>query len=63
MDDKIEITCPRCGQKWEQSLSELENIESIFKTNGTKKNKKNIVKVRGVCPNDGTYIVIEVQED
>ena len=62
MSEKIKITCPRCGHKWEKSLAELEKLEEIYR--GEKeKPKKEIVKYRAICPNDGTYVIIEVEED
>ena len=61
MSEKIKITCPRCGHEWEKLLSELEKKEIIYR--GEDKPKGEVVKYRAVCPNDGTYIVIEVQED
>ena len=64
MSDKIKITCPRCGHKWEQSLGELEKMEIIYR--GAKKEKskeKKVSQYRAVCPVDGTYIILEVEED
>ena len=62
MSDKIKITCPRCGYEWKASLKELERDEVIYRGENEKP-KGEIVKYRAVCPNDGTYIVIEVQEN
>ena len=62
MSDKIKITCPRCKYKWEKSLSELEKMETIYR--GEKeKPKGKIVEYRAVYPVDGTYVIIEVEED
>ena len=61
MSEKIKITCPRCKHKWEKSLSELEKIEIIYR--GEEKPKEKIVEYRAICPNDGTYVIIKVQED
>ena len=63
MSDKVKITCPRCEHKWEQSLRELEKLEMIYKDGRKEKAKKEVVEYRAVCPNDGTYIIIEVEED
>ncbi len=64
MSDKIKITCPRCKHKWEQSLNELVKMEIVTVYRGEKeKPKKNIVKYRAKCPVDGTYVIIEVEED
>jgi len=62
MSDKIKITCPRCGHKWEKSLPELERLETIYR-GGKEKTRKEIVKYRALCPVDGTYIILEVEED
>ena len=61
MSDKIKITCPRCGNEWKASLQELEKQEIIYR--GDEKPKTDIVKYRAVCPVDGTYIILEIQED
>jgi len=61
MSDKIKITCPRCGHEWKASLQELEKQEVIYR--GEEKPKMDIVKYRAVCPVDGTYIILEIQED
>jgi len=62
MSEKIKITCPRCKHEWEKSLSELEKMETIYR--GEKeKPKGKIVEYRAVCPVDGTYVIIEVEED
>ena len=62
MSEKIKITCPRCKHEWEKSLSELEKIETIYRGENEKL-KKEVVKYRAVCPVDGTYVIIEVEED
>jgi hypothetical protein len=64
MSEKIKITCPRCKHKWEKPLAELEKMETIYR--GDEKEKKKSVVVqqyRAVCPVDGTYIILEVQEE
>ena len=63
MSEKIKITCPRCKHKWGKSLSELEKMEVIYRGDEKEKTKGKVVEYRAVCPNDGTYIVVEVQED
>jgi len=60
MSDKIEITCPRCKFQWKQSLQELEKLETIYKTADA---KPGLEKYRARCPQDGTYIVIEITEE
>ncbi len=60
MSEKIKITCPRCGHEWKASLDELKREEVVYR--GEEKPKEKVVKYRAVCPNDGTYIVVEVQE-
>jgi hypothetical protein len=62
MSEKVKIVCPRCKHKWEQSLDELEKVETIYKDNGDK-HKDKLDKYRAICPNDGTYIIIEIKED
>jgi len=62
MSEKIKITCPRCGHKWEKSLSELEIDQTIYREINKKPDVK-VVKYRAVCPVCGTYIIIEVEED
>lgn len=59
MSEEIEITCPRCGHKWKTSLQELEKQAVIYR--GSEKPKGE--KYRAVCPVDGTYIILEIQED
>lgn len=63
MSEKIKITCPRCKHKWEKSLSELEKMEIIYRGDEQEKPQGAVVKYRAVCPVDGTYIILEVQED
>lgn len=63
MSDKIKLTCPRCKHKWEKSLNELEKIDTIYRGEGEGKTKKNVVKYRAQCPNDGTYVIVEMEED
>jgi hypothetical protein len=62
MSEKIKITCPRCKHKWEKPLSELEVDQTIYREINKKPDVK-VVKYRAYCPNDGTVIIIEVQED
>jgi hypothetical protein len=62
MSDTIKLTCPRCKHKWEKSLNELEIVEEIYR--GEKeKPKVKVTKYRAQCPNDGTYVIVEVEED
>ena len=62
MSDNIKITCPRCKHEWKKSLQELERLEIVYR--GEKEEPKGeIVKYRAVCPVDGTYVIIEVEED
>ena len=62
MSDKIEITCPRCKYQWKQSLQELEKLETLYKAADA--NAKPGVEIyRARCPNDGTYVIIEVAEE
>ncbi|MEP7134537.1 MAG: hypothetical protein ABI904_06355 [Chloroflexota bacterium] len=61
MSDKIKITCPRCGHEWKASLQELEKQAVIYR--GEEKPKTDVVKYRATCPVDGTYIILEIQED
>jgi hypothetical protein len=63
MSDKIKITCPRCGHKWEKSLSKLEQLKIIYRGVENEKLTGKIVEYRAVCPVDGTHVVIEVEED
>ena len=58
MSEKIKITCPRCGHEWKASLQELEKQEIIYRGED-----KKVVVYRAVCPVDGTYIILEIQED
>ncbi len=62
MSDKIELTCPRCKHKWEKSLNELERLEEIYRGEKERSQGK-VVKYRAQCPNDGTYVIVEVEED
>ena len=63
MSDKIKLTCPRCGHKWEQSLRDLEKMGTIFKSHLNEETKPDTAEYRAVCPADGTYVIVEVQED
>jgi hypothetical protein len=63
MSDEVKITCPRCGHKWEKSLSALEKIDIIYRGDEKEKTKVKIIEYRAVCPVDGTYVIIEVEED
>jgi len=63
MSEKIKITCPRCKHKWEKSLQELEKLETLYRGDEKEKQKGKIVEYRAVCPNDGTYVIIKVEED
>ncbi len=60
MSDTVKLTCPRCKHKWEKHLAELEKLETIHRGDGK---EKPVVKYRAQCPNDGTYVIVEVQED
>jgi hypothetical protein len=62
MSDKIKLTCPRCKHKWDQLIGDLEKLEIIYKGVKKKANKE-IVKYRAQCPHDGTYVIVEVEED
>ena len=62
MSDMIKLTCPRCKHKWEKSLSELDFVEEIYRGEKEKTNMK-VTKYRAQCPNDGTYVIVEVEED
>ena len=63
MSDEVKITCPRCGHKWEQSLKKLEKMVEVYRDIDQKHTKKETVKYRAICPVDGTYIILEVEED
>lgn len=63
MTDKIKITCPRCRHKWEQYLQDLEKIETIYRGPKNEQSKGAIVKYRAICPVEGIYIILEVEED
>ena len=65
MSEKIKITCPRCQHEWETTLEELEKAETIYREvlkDAAGTNKKT-AKYRAKCPVDGTYIIVEVEED
>jgi hypothetical protein len=62
MTDKIKLKCPRCKHEWEKSLSELERLEEIYRE-ATAKPREKTVKYRAQCPNDATYVIVEVEED
>ena len=63
MSEKIKITCPRCKHKWEKSRPELEEIKTIYRGDEKEKTKRKVVEYRAVCPVDGTFVIIEVEED
>ena len=62
MSETITITCRRCKHTWQQPLDELEYVEIIYRL-AVHKSQTRVVKYRAQCPNDGTYIIIEVEED
>ena len=62
-DNLIEIKCPRCGHVWQVDVTQLEAAsQEMFKVllRGKPKPKKTSYRVS--CPNDGTSIVVEVEE-
>lgn len=61
MNDKVKLKCPRCGHKWEKSLREMERVEEVFR-DAKEKPKDKTVKYRTQCPNDGTYVIVDVEE-
>ena len=62
MSEKIKITCPRCKHKWGKSYRSWKYCKTIYR--GEKeKPKGKVVKYRAVCPVDGTYVILEVEED
>lgn len=65
MSEKIKITCPRCKHEWETTLEELEQIKTIYREmfNEAAGTNKGTTKYRAKCPVDGTYIILEVEED
>ena len=66
MSEKIKIKCPRCKHEWRASLEELEKDETVFREineSASDTAKKKHQKYRAVCPVDGTYVIIEVEED
>ena len=64
MSDKIKVTCPRCKLTWETTLAELEKTETIYREiHKEPAANKTVVKYRAKCPVDGTYIILEVEED
>lgn len=64
MSDIVKLTCPRCKHKWERSLRELERVETVYREEkGKPKPAGRVVTYRAQCPNDGTYVIVEVQED
>jgi ribosomal protein S27AE len=58
MSEKIEFTCPRCGSKWQKSLAELKQEETVWRGE-----EKKVIEVRDACPVCGTQAVFQVQED
>lgn len=62
-DDQIEIRCPSCGKVWFEDVDKLEREEHLYKSviyRGMSKPKRATYRVR--CPQDGTYVVVEVEE-
>lgn len=63
MSDRVELTCPRCKHEWWQSLDELEKLpETIYRDISYDVENKS-QKYRARCPNDGTYVIVEIGED
>jgi hypothetical protein len=66
MSEKIKIICPRCKHEWETTLEELERTETVVYREMVKEaaaTDKRTAKYRAKCPVDGTYIILEVEED
>ena len=62
MSENIKLTCPRCKHIWETTIDDLERVETIYKLYENRQEKK-VETYRASCPNDSTYIIIEVEED
>ena len=63
MSDRVELTCPRCKHVWWQSLEELEKLpETIYKNINYDTGCKS-QKYRARCPNDGTFVIVEIGEE
>ncbi len=61
MSDSIPFTCPRCKYQWNVSLDDLET-ESVIRKKPDKPQDK-VSRYRAQCPRDGTYVIVEVEED
>ncbi len=54
-EQRLAVTCPRCGQAWSLNLSELDETDQlIYKGRGQQKT------YRAPCPRCGTRVVIKV---
>jgi hypothetical protein len=52
----LTLTCPRCQHTWREQLSALEKLDQeIFKGQAGQKST-----FRARCPQDHTYLVVEV---
>lgn len=64
MSDKITVPpCPKCGNKWETTLKQLEKVEIGYRKHDPNKPQKTVSQYRAQCPVCGTYVILDVQED
>ena len=64
LNSTVEITCPRCGHKFFVDVEELKRQQREIRKTIIRdaKPKSNLVSYRVQCPNDGTWVVIEIEE-
>ncbi len=59
----IELTCPRCRYKWNADVNELEKEQGVFKALTFRSaTQPKVTQYRVRCPNDHTWVVVDVQE-
>ncbi len=63
MSERVELICPRCQHEWWQSLDELEKMPETIYRSISYDVGKSIQKYRARCPNDGTYVIVEIGEE
>jgi predicted RNA-binding Zn-ribbon protein involved in translation (DUF1610 family) len=54
----IKVVCPSCGHEWHEDLDQHQTQQIIYKG---PQPKTKVETYRFKCPQDGTYVVVEVE--
>jgi hypothetical protein len=58
MSRLIKVVCPSCGHEWYEDLEKLQTEQIIYRA---RRPKTKVETYRFKCPQDGTYVVVEVE--